>query len=198
VLGCIFAAAFLYTDNVFKSVCLLLFLASPFALINTVRAVWHIMNPPPFLETGDRTSTALPHGTTAVSGQELRSRVVWILFDEMDERLTFEDRPAGLQMPEFDRFRSSSAYLSHMLEAGGDTIPAVPSMITGRQVIATRELGPDRLLLSFEAGQPDIDLAEAPNLFQEAEKLGFRTAVAAWGIPYCRIFREGHRELLVV
>jgi uncharacterized membrane protein YhdT len=33
-------------------------------------------------------------------------RVVWILFDETDQRLGFEERPAWLQMPEFDRLRS--------------------------------------------------------------------------------------------
>ena len=33
-------------------------------------------------------------------------RFIWLLFDEMDQRLAFERRPAGLELPELDRLAS--------------------------------------------------------------------------------------------
>jgi hypothetical protein len=35
-------------------------------------------------------------------------RVVWIIFDEMDRRLVFDQRPAGVELPELDRLHRES------------------------------------------------------------------------------------------
>src|SRR2546423_46880 len=37
-------------------------------------------------------------------------RVVWLMFDELDQRITFEARPPGLELPELDRLRRESLY----------------------------------------------------------------------------------------
>ena len=34
-----------------------------------------------------------------------KSRLLWIVFDELDQRVTFEKRPAGIDLTEFDRFQ---------------------------------------------------------------------------------------------
>ena len=39
-------------------------------------------------------------------------RVVWVIFDEMDQRLMFDDRAASLQLPEIDHLRGVSVYAS--------------------------------------------------------------------------------------
>src|SRR5262245_23726529 len=37
-------------------------------------------------------------------------RVVWLVFEELDQRITFEARPTGLELPELDRLRRESLY----------------------------------------------------------------------------------------
>jgi Sulfatase len=91
-------------------------------------------------------------------------------------------------MPEFDRLRSGSIYANAVHEAGKNTNPAVPSLLTGRTVLRARELGPARLGLTFEGSPRELDLAETSHLFGRAWALGFSSGVAGWGIPYCRLF----------
>src|SRR5258705_3084257 len=39
------------------------------------------------------------------AGKSPASRVVWLLFDEFDQHLAFDERPAGLELSELDRLR---------------------------------------------------------------------------------------------
>lgn len=38
--------------------------------------------------------------------EQTNNRILWIIFDEMDQHLTFEDRPSTLELPEIDQFRA--------------------------------------------------------------------------------------------
>ena len=40
-------------------------------------------------------------------GDTSQPRVVWLIFDELDERVAFAARPANLSLPEFDRLRAA-------------------------------------------------------------------------------------------
>ncbi len=184
VLALVFAVAVIMrlgrqTCRVF---CFLLLLTSPFALITTGQALWNFFSPPAAFAVSDAARAHRGHGRT--SG----SRVVWLLFDEMDQRITFEDRPRVLEMPEFDRLRSTAIYANAVHEAGENTDTAVTSLLTGRTVLRTRELGPARLGLSFEGSPVESEFAETVHLFGRAGALGFSSAVAGWGMPYCRLF----------
>jgi Type I phosphodiesterase / nucleotide pyrophosphatase len=86
-------------------------------------------------------------------------RVVWIIFDELDQSLVFDHRPASVQLPEFDRLRRESAYADHVEAPGLYTMEAIPGMLTGHHVDHARQLGPGDLLLQFAtidpSNQPD-------------------------------------------
>jgi hypothetical protein len=172
----------LFTRPLCRAVCVFLLVISPFTFVNVGRALWRIVNPRQQLEAGPE--TGVRRSKTGPS----KTRVVWILFDEMDQRITFEDRPSGLSLPEFDRFRSGSLYASAMKEAGDNTIPAVPSMMTGRVITRFREQGASHLALTFEGNATEVDFGSTPSLFRQARDLGFSVGVAGWGLPYCRIF----------
>ena len=49
---------------------------------------------------------------------EGQPRVVWIIFDEADYRMIFEQRPASLEMPEFDRLREESLSANNAISPG--------------------------------------------------------------------------------
>jgi hypothetical protein len=115
-------------------------------------------------------------------------RVVWIVFDELDQRLTFDQRPSGLAMPEFDGFRSSALYATTAYSPTSGTLSSLPSLITGNLVENARPAGAADLRLSFaaNAGHGEVRWSDEPNVFTKARAAGFNSALVGWYHPYCR------------
>lgn len=119
-------------------------------------------------------------------------RVVWIIFDEWDYRLTFVDRPAGLSMPATDRLRSECLSASDARPPGSDTIISMPAYFTGR-VMETTYRGPQ-----FYSRQTEflrqIPWPQTSNIFAAVRKAGFNTALAGFYFPYSRMFNNSLTE----
>lgn len=115
------------------------------------------------------------------------ARLVVLVFDEWDQRLTFEKRKPGLKLPNLDRIKGESVYFSQAYPPSNTTLHSLPSLTTGRQVRSVRVDSPRRFELSGIGGS-EVDWAEAPNLFQRARAAGMRSAIAGWYLPYCRLF----------
>ncbi len=54
---------------------------------------------------------------------------VWIVFDELDERVAFSHRPAGVQMPELDRFRNEAIVFRQAFSPANATIVSIPTLL---------------------------------------------------------------------
>jgi hypothetical protein len=104
-------------------------------------------------------------------------RVVWVIFDEWDYRLSFEARPQGVALPVLDELASRS-YMGTRVLAPQGRIP-VTSMAT-QAAIPTLLAGALRGADSF-AG---------PNVFSKAHARGWNVAIGGWYIPYCRLFAK--------
>jgi hypothetical protein len=113
--------------------------------------------------------------------------VVWVIFDEMDQRLMFDDRAASLQLPEMDHLRGVSVYASHAYPPAGSTLSSIPSLILGKPVLARRPAGPSDLLVSDNGKAAEAGWAGQANVFSRVRALGLNTAVARWYHPYCRV-----------
>jgi len=113
-------------------------------------------------------------------------RVVWVVLAELDQRVTFEARPAGLELPELDRLRRESVYADDARPPAGTTEVAMPALITGRPVVAVAPLGPNDLELTFADGKSAHWGAEA-NVFTRARTLGYDTALIGSHLPYPRV-----------
>lgn len=174
-------AIFWYQRFLFRLLSLLLIVGSPFALL---MAGASLVRAARYSDAGfqDETSVRRP------SGRRDAPRVVWVIFDEMDQRLAFDDRPSGLSMPEFDRFREKALYSNNVTEAGGDTIFAIPSLMIGRKVLRVREAGVNELQVAFQDSTAFTSFKTIPNLFGQLRQLGLSTGLVAWGTPYCRMF----------
>ncbi|HEX9283840.1 MAG TPA: hypothetical protein VF882_08625, partial [Gemmatimonadales bacterium] len=117
-------------------------------------------------------------------------RVIILLFDGMDFRLAYGDRPAGLPLPELDRLRAEASFASQAFPPGRRTAISVPGLLTGRPVTSARRRGTDTLLVTF-AGTPDtVSWADQPNLFDRARALGYNAGIVGWYHPYCRLFAQ--------
>ena len=117
-------------------------------------------------------------------------RVVWIIFDEMDYRLAFAERPARVKLPEFDRLCGEAVHLTHAYAPGSCTMISLPALTTGRMVLRSKTDGPSTLRLRLAENNELADWGQLTNVFDRALALGFNTAAVGWYHPYDRIL--GH------
>jgi len=117
-----------------------------------------------------------------------RPRVVWIIFDELDYRLLFPDRPSTVAMPEFDRFRAEALNATDAISPARDTSISIPSLLTGKQFVTTKGSGPVTLYAE-RSGVSTIETLDVNStIFSDVRKRGGNVAVAGWYLPYCRMF----------
>jgi hypothetical protein len=116
--------------------------------------------------------------------------VLWILFDEWDQSLTFDARPANLQLPELDRFRGQSFHAERAYPPAHYTIVSVPSLISGKTFVGARREGASELLLTYDSRRPPEYLTAESTIFREARGAGFNVGIAGWYLPYSRLFGE--------
>jgi hypothetical protein len=117
-------------------------------------------------------------------------RLIWMVFDEMDQRVAFDVRPSALQLPELDRLRAESVVASHAIQTADFTGIAIPSLLTGRFFREASLMGPSKLELIAEGSAATEDWRDQPTVFQHARQMGVNSAVDGWYHPYCRIFGD--------
>jgi hypothetical protein len=123
-----------------------------------------------------------------------RIRVVWIIFDELSQAITFDHRPPGLMLPEFDRLRSQSFHALAARSPAGSTEESMPALILGEHVLQSDPEGPSSLTLKTSSSSAPIDWSSAPNVFDHARQLGYNSALAGWFHPYGRLLSRSLTE----
>jgi hypothetical protein len=120
-----------------------------------------------------------------------RPRVIWILFDELSYQQVYGHRFPGLQLPAFDALASEAAVFTNTVPAGSMTEIVLPSLLTGDPVDEIRP-SPNGRQLSIRSAstRPWQRFDEHDTVFQDALNLNYRTAVAGWYNPYCRILPD--------
>ena len=116
-----------------------------------------------------------------------RGRILWLIFDELDDELVFPLRPADVKMPELDRLRSESVYVAGATPAAGWTLQAIPGMLVGKPVESSEALDFKTLQLTFKESESGI-WSEKSSVFSDAHAAVLRTAIVGWYHPYCRVF----------
>jgi hypothetical protein len=119
--------------------------------------------------------------------REGQARVVWIIFDEADQRLGFEQRPANLQMPEFDRFVHESLYATNAYPPGTNTLESLPGLTTGQRILMASIKNARELELTLADTGKVVLWEDLPSVFDSARALGVNTALVGWHHPYDRV-----------
>jgi hypothetical protein len=115
------------------------------------------------------------------------ARVVWMVFDELDQRLVFDRRPDYLKLPALDRLLGESVASNHAIETSTFTAIALPSLIAGRVFSNAQALDANTLDLIPRGSSQAVDWRNEPSVFTRARALGVNAAMAGWHHPYCRI-----------
>ncbi len=147
--------------------------AAPFALVTFGQATCGVIRHP---HAFARAAAPLP---AAGPGP----RVVWIIFDELDQRLAF-DHPA-VPHPAFAALRDVSLAATDAFSPGSETMLSIPALLTGRLVAHARVgRGPGDLALTRTDGTVDPWRAE-DTVFARARAAGHATHLVGWAHAYC-------------
>ncbi|HEY0004452.1 MAG TPA: sulfatase-like hydrolase/transferase [Pyrinomonadaceae bacterium] len=182
ILCAVFLVKRIGLPRVSKVVSTLVLILSPFLFISFAQAVWLTVKYDSAVWTNKPLAAAHPR-----PGQ---TRVVWLVFDELDYGLAFDARPQALALPELDRLRSEAFFASHAYPPASMTILSMPALINGKLVSSAQPTGPDRLFIRFDGQTEPVDWSLQPNIFTVAHAEGHNTAILGWFHPYCRLFSE--------
>ena len=118
-------------------------------------------------------------------------RVIWLLLDELSYDQVYEHRFPGLQLPAFDSLAAESSVFTNVIPAGMYTQEVLPSLIVGREVDEVKYHIAGPLDLHPEGtGKDWVRFNPSDTVFQDAVDHGYRTGVAGWYNPYCRLLSE--------
>ncbi|MFZ0744617.1 MAG: sulfatase-like hydrolase/transferase [Terracidiphilus sp.] len=117
-----------------------------------------------------------------------KPRLVWILFDELAYKPTFEARDPSLKLPNFDRLRRESTLYTDVIPIAYRTTRAVPSLLLGRMVTDVAFTSDNRYLVKTEVNPHWTQFDVNASLFGMARRHGLSTSIVGWYIAYCPDF----------
>lgn len=117
-----------------------------------------------------------------------KRRVIWLIFDELDQRVAFEARPSGLALPGLDRLKAASFYATAAYPPAGLTFLSIPSLLSG-EIIEQASVQNRRSLLVRRFGETQAKpFPTVTTLFNRLQAEGTRVAILGWFFPYARMF----------
>jgi len=125
-----------------------------------------------------------------IQGARTKPRVLWMVFDEMDQAMTFSRRHASLKLPEIDKLKDASVYASNAYPPSDSTLMSMPAMITGRFISNAKVSGPADLIIQYAGSSDSVLWSSQTNIFDEARRNDVNSAVIGWYHPYCRILGQ--------
>jgi hypothetical protein len=120
--------------------------------------------------------------------------VLVVVFDELDYRLLFDERPTSVRLPEFDRLTERAVKFTNVPSFSQHTLEAIPTLLVGNRVVRTTVVNQDTLLLHFKEAEDGQSFSSVSNLFSEARQAGKTLSIAGTYHPYCRLFRGLYKD----
>lgn len=102
-----------------------------------------------------------------------RRRVIIVVFDELDQRLLFEARSAGLALPTIDRFFNEALALENAVPPNRCTEISIPALLLGKIVLEAMPKGPSDLAIQMTVDGPFSSLSDYSTLFHDAYGRGY-------------------------
>jgi hypothetical protein len=158
----------------------------PFALITFSQGAWLAIK---YRSNADLANDDSP-APASNSMKKDAPRVLWIVFDELDQKRAFSERAGDLALPELDRLRSGALFASNAYPPAGETLLSLPSLIMGKVITTNSPVRPDETMIAFKGSTEQTVWSTQPNVFSEARAAGFNTALVGWYHPYCRVIAD--------
>lgn len=121
-------------------------------------------------------------------------RVVWLIFDEWDLRMSFLKRPESVSLPAFDSLIDQSIFVPNSFPPANRTAVSTTSLILQKLVrVASPPMELERRFY-FQGEEKEIDLLESENIFKKVRARGIKTAVSGAWMQYCSQFENALDE----
>jgi len=117
-------------------------------------------------------------------------RFIWLIFDELDQRLVFERPPSWLNLQNLNELKKTSIYCSHANPPSGFTEISIPALTTGIMFSKSMPIAPNELSLARASDGEMVKWSECPNIFQEVTSNNLNTVLIGWYHPYGRILGD--------
>lgn len=114
-------------------------------------------------------------------------KVLCLIYDELDYRIPFVDRPQSLKMPVFDKLLGQALTTNNAYSPSHETITSLPSIIDGKLVSEVNIADPETLEIKYRNNKAFINWGSQPNLFTKARQLKVNTAFVGEYMPYSRL-----------
>jgi len=115
-------------------------------------------------------------------------KTVLIVFDEWDQRLTFESPPPDVELNQLNKLRQTAFFATQAVAPSHETIKSIPSLLTGREILEIGHIGGDDITLTYRDHQPQL-FSNSRTIFHEVRDVRHNIAVVATAYhPYCKLF----------
>lgn len=121
--------------------------------------------------------------------KESQPRIALLLFDELDMRAAFDQRPQNLKLENLDAFKDQSFFAKKAFAAGPMTCISIPALLTGLPIAAIKFTAHDQAELTLTSNQKQLVLNQnTPSLFSRARDLGYNCGIKGFYHPYYKLF----------
>jgi hypothetical protein len=114
-------------------------------------------------------------------------RLLFVVFDALDQHILVNDRPAGLVLGEFERLWASAIHWQNAYPPSSATLLSLPTLITGKPITKAEPQAANYLRIRSAEGGAERPWSEEPTLFMRARRFGLDAVLIGWYHPYCRI-----------
>ncbi len=159
----------------------------PFVLITFFQAGNFFSNYQRFAPRyGDQAAVAMNH----IVKVRAHSRVVWLLFDELDSGVIDGSDRFGTGYPQISRLQRESVVATNAVSPASCTRLSLPTYLSGREISVLDPQGPSSANITLASTGQSIPWNPQDNVFAQAISEGFTTGIVGWYIPYCRILKN--------
>jgi hypothetical protein len=170
--------------NMARRVVLLLTLLFPFFAIDLI---WARVTSPTASEFAPRSPLPM---LLKLRPELKKKHVLWLLFDEFDQRMAFDLRQPAGDLAALDRLRAESLVATQAHQTAGFTTMAVPCLLSGRLFSRVDVIDANTLNVYAGDSSPGTNWHDQPNVFKRARELGVNAELVGWHHPYCRMLGD--------
>lgn len=174
---------------VFQAAVMTVLILSPFTALTLSRATIHLFDDPHAIQLADT-----PHSPVSGKNRVATAQVCVLLFDELDYRLAFPERPASIFLPELDSFRRQAIFALNAYPPANETMVSIPALVTGKRISGVEPVNADELMIKIDGQKTSIPWSRLPNIFSESRSLGFDSGLVGWTHPYGRVLGTNLEE----
>ena len=120
-------------------------------------------------------------------------RVVWVIFDELDYRLSIGDQAKQYNnsLENFNFLANNALSASNAISPSDNTLAALPGLLIGEPFKGVRTDGPG-ILSMIKPDNSVLEFSESNTVFGDLHSQGKLFSIMGFFHPYCAIFKNAH------